>query len=138
VLGGRTVRARGPDGPRPPSGRSVTDQGRLQRTLVATNVELMILLRTLIQTGSKFCTAFTVSRTNNPTKQICKTTAQFQIREETQIISKLKRFDEIHKIMKYRDEDMLMERCHKLSDCPCATLLFRPRTIDKRDYLASG
>jgi hypothetical protein len=79
-----------------------------------------------------------VSRTSNPTNQICKTTAQFQIREETQIISKLKRFDEIHNIMKYCDEDMLMERCHKLSDCPCATLLLRPRTIDKRDYLASG
>jgi hypothetical protein len=27
-------------------------------------------------------------RTNNPTNQILKTTAQFQIREETQIISK--------------------------------------------------
>jgi hypothetical protein len=33
--------------------------------------------------------------------------------------------------MKYRDEDMLIERCHKLSDCPCATSLLRPRTIDK-------
>jgi hypothetical protein len=79
-----------------------------------------------------------VSRTNNLTNQICKTTAQFQIREETEIISKLKRFDEIHKIMKYRDEDMLIERCHKLSDYPCATSLLRPRTFDKGDYLASG
>ena len=42
------------------------------------------------------------------------------------------------RFMKYRDEDMLIERCHKLSDCPCATSLLRPRTIDKGDYLASG
>ena len=40
--------------------------------------------------------------------------------------------------MKYRDEDMLIERCHKLSDCPCATSLHRPRTLDTGEYLASG
>jgi hypothetical protein len=40
--------------------------------------------------------------------------------------------------MKYRDKDMLIERCHKLSDCPCATSLLRPRTIDKEEYLARG
>jgi hypothetical protein len=40
--------------------------------------------------------------------------------------------------MKYRDEDMLIGCFHKLSDCPCATSLLRPRTIDKGDYLASG
>jgi hypothetical protein len=56
------------------------------------------LQRILIQTSSKFCIAFTLRRTNNPTNQILKTTAQFQIREETQTISKLKRFEEIHKI----------------------------------------
>jgi hypothetical protein len=39
ALGGRTVRARSPDGPRPPGGQSATDQGRLQKTLAATNVE---------------------------------------------------------------------------------------------------
>jgi hypothetical protein len=49
------------------------------------------------------------SSTNNPTNQIYKTIAQFQIREEIQIIQKLKIFDEIHKIMKYRDDDMLVE-----------------------------
>jgi len=42
------------------------------------------------------------------------------------------------RFMKYRDEDMLIERCHKLSDCPCATSLLRPCTIDKEDYLARG
>jgi hypothetical protein len=50
----------------------------------------------------------------------------------------VKRFDEIHKIMKYHDEDMLIECFHKLSDCSCATSLLCPRTIDKGDYLASG
>ena len=52
-------------------------------------LNLMILQRIRIQTSSKFCIAFTLRRTNNPTNQILKTTAQFQIREETQIISKL-------------------------------------------------
>jgi hypothetical protein len=40
--------------------------------------------------------------------------------------------------MKYRDEDMLIERCHKLSDCPCAMSLLRPCTIDKEEYWARG
>jgi hypothetical protein len=42
------------------------------------------------------------------------------------------------RFMKYRDEDILIDRCHKLSHCPCATSLLRPRTINKGDYLASG
>ena len=33
---------------------------------------------------------------------------------------------------------MLMECCHKLSDCPRATSLHRPRTLDTGEYLASG
>jgi hypothetical protein len=77
ALGGRTVRATGPDGPCPPGGRSATGQGLLSRTLVASIVEEMNPQRISIQMRSNFCTTFMESSTNNPTNQICKTIAQF-------------------------------------------------------------
>jgi hypothetical protein len=71
------VRAIGPDGPRPPSGRYATGQGRLSRTLVASIIEVMNPQRISIQMRSNFCTTFMESSTNNPTNQICKTIPQF-------------------------------------------------------------